>query len=97
LLRYWNDKDVLQKLGEAMGLPVSEEAGTSVETSGHEEAEEAGNEDESVVHHCASVGDVEVGYNSLLIACCLVCRFDTLNLYLFFPLMDATSIYNYII
>jgi hypothetical protein len=74
LLRYWNDKDVLQKLGEAMGLPVSEEAGTSVETSGHEEAEEAGNEDESVVHHCASVGDVEVGYNSLLIACCLFLR-----------------------
>jgi hypothetical protein len=45
-----------------------------VETSGHEEAEEAGNEDESVVHHCASVGDVEVGYNSLLIACCLFLR-----------------------
>lgn len=65
MMRYWNDKDVLQKLGEAMGLAVSEEAGTSVETSGHEEAEEAGNEDESVVHHCASVGDAEGLKNAL--------------------------------
>nr|ABK96395.1 unknown [Populus trichocarpa x Populus deltoides] len=67
MMRYWNDKDVLQKLGEAMGLAVSEEAGTSVETSGHEEAEEAGNEDESVVHHCASVGDVEVKCAQILL------------------------------
>ena len=83
LLRYWNDKDVLQKLGEAMGLAVSEEATTSVENPGHEEAEEAGNEDDSVVHQCASAGDVEVGYNLCLIACCLVCSLDKLKLYLF--------------
>ncbi|KAJ6395372.1 hypothetical protein OIU77_020597 [Salix suchowensis] len=59
MMRYWNDKDVLQKLGEAMGLAVSEEATTSVENPVHEEAEEAGNEDDSVVHQCASAGDVE--------------------------------------
>uniref|UniRef100_A0A6N2LLG0 STI1/HOP DP domain-containing protein n=1 Tax=Salix viminalis TaxID=40686 RepID=A0A6N2LLG0_SALVM len=65
MMRYWNDKDVLQKLGEAMGLAVSEEATTSVENPGHEEAEEAGNEDESVVHQCASAGDVEGLKNAL--------------------------------
>lgn len=57
--RYWNDKEVLQKLGEAMGLPVSGDVATSAENSGPDEAEE-GNEDESIVHHTASVGDVEV-------------------------------------
>ncbi|CAK7329041.1 unnamed protein product [Dovyalis caffra] len=59
MMRYWNDKEVLQKLGEAMGLAVSEEAATSVATSGHAEVEGSGNEDESIVHNCASVGDVE--------------------------------------
>ncbi|KAJ9153286.1 hypothetical protein P3X46_026742 [Hevea brasiliensis] len=59
MMRYWNDKEVLQKLGEAMGLAVSGEATTSVENPGLDEEEEAGNEDESIVHHCASVGDVE--------------------------------------
>lgn len=63
LHRYWNDKEVLQKLGEAMGLAVPGEVGTSVESSGQDDAEEVGNEDESVVHHCASVGDAEVWYN----------------------------------
>lgn len=58
--RYWNDKDVLQKLGEAMGLAASGDAATSVENSGQEETEDVGNEDESIVHHTASVGDVEV-------------------------------------
>lgn len=45
-----------------MGLGSSEgEAATSAELSGPEEAEEeAGYEDESTVHHTASVGDVEV-------------------------------------
>lgn len=59
LNRYWNDKDVLQKLGEAMGFAVSGEATSSAENAEADETEEA-NEDESVVHHTASVGDVEV-------------------------------------
>lgn len=59
--RYWNDKDVLQKLGEAMGLAVTGEAATSAEPSVPDESEEGGNdEDESVVHQTASIGDVEV-------------------------------------
>lgn len=65
--RYWNDKDVLQKLGEAMGLAVPGDAATSAETSGLDETEEAGNEDESIVHHTASVGDVEVTQFYLLV------------------------------
>ncbi|XP_038985791.1 ankyrin repeat domain-containing protein 2A-like isoform X1 [Phoenix dactylifera] len=58
--RYWNDPEVLQKLGQAMGIGSSGEAATSTELSGPEEAEEEGGyEDESVVHHMASIGDVE--------------------------------------
>ncbi|KAK9286880.1 hypothetical protein L1049_015286 [Liquidambar formosana] len=64
MMRYWNDKEVLQKLGEAMGLPVSGDVATSAENSGPDEAEE-GNEDESIVHHTASVGDVEGLKNAL--------------------------------
>lgn len=60
LHRYWNDKDVLQKLGEAMGLAVAGDATTSADNSAADETDEAGNEDESIVHHTASVGDVEV-------------------------------------
>ncbi|KAM7470371.1 hypothetical protein LguiA_008554 [Lonicera macranthoides] len=59
MMRYWNDKDVLQKLGEAMGLAVTGDAVTPTENSGPDETEELGNEDESIVHHTASVGDVE--------------------------------------
>ncbi|KAE8729575.1 Ankyrin repeat domain-containing protein 2 [Hibiscus syriacus] len=59
MMRYWNDKDVLQKLGEAMGLAVSGDATTSASDSAAGEEEEAGNDDESIVHHSASVGDVE--------------------------------------
>jgi hypothetical protein len=58
--RYWNDKEVLQKLGEAMGVAVSGDATTSAENSVPDEAEDLGNEDESIVHQTASVGDVEV-------------------------------------
>lgn len=43
--RYWNDKDVLQKLGEAMGLVVPGDADTSAETSGLDETDEVENED----------------------------------------------------
>ncbi|XP_058110839.1 ankyrin repeat domain-containing protein 2A-like [Magnolia sinica] len=68
MMRYWNDPDVLQKLGQAMGLGASGEAATSTELSGPDEAEEeAAYEDESVVHHTASVGDVE-GLKSALAA-----------------------------
>ncbi|KAL3620866.1 hypothetical protein CASFOL_035778 [Castilleja foliolosa] len=56
MMRYWNDKEVLQKLGEAMGFAVGGESGTSA--TAEDESEEA-NEDESIVHHTASVGDVE--------------------------------------
>ncbi|GMP64569.1 hypothetical protein CsSME_00025789 [Camellia sinensis var. sinensis] len=62
---YWNDKDVLQKLGEAMGLAVAGEPATSAENAGPDEIEEPGIEDESIVHHTASVGDVEGLKNAL--------------------------------
>ncbi|KAK4834718.1 hypothetical protein QYF36_027240 [Acer negundo] len=65
MMKYWNDKDVLQKLGEAMGLAVGGDAATSAENSGLDESEEAGNEDESIVHRTASVGDVEGLKNAL--------------------------------
>ncbi|KAF7142220.1 hypothetical protein RHSIM_Rhsim05G0044300 [Rhododendron simsii] len=59
MMRYWNDKDVLQKLGEAMGHAVGGEAATSTDMSGPDETDEAGNEDESIVHQTASIGDAE--------------------------------------
>lgn len=60
MMKYWNDPDVLQKLGLAMGIAPSEEAATSTELSGPEETEEeADYGDESIVHHTASIGDVE--------------------------------------
>ncbi|PSS12160.1 Ankyrin repeat domain-containing protein [Actinidia chinensis var. chinensis] len=65
MMRYWNDKEVLQKLGEAMGLAIAGETATSAEDSRPEETEEPGNEDESIVHHTASVGDVEGLKNAL--------------------------------
>lgn len=61
--RYWNDKDVLQKLGEAMGFAASGDATSSAENAEADETEEA-NEDESIVHQTASVGDVEVQFHS---------------------------------
>ncbi|KAK6911102.1 hypothetical protein RJ641_000032 [Dillenia turbinata] len=56
--RYWNDKEVMQKLGEAMGLGcfVSTKL---VEYSGPDDADVLDDKDESIVHHTASVGDVE--------------------------------------
>ncbi|XP_038712403.1 ankyrin repeat domain-containing protein 2A-like isoform X2 [Tripterygium wilfordii] len=59
MMRYWNDNDVLQKLGAAMGLEVSEHAASSFENSDADEAEEAGNKDKPIIHSCASVGDIE--------------------------------------
>lgn len=49
-----------------MGLAVGGDATTSADNAGTDEAEEAGNEDESIVHHTASVGDAEVWLNLLL-------------------------------
>jgi len=56
----------LKKLGLAMGIPpTSGEAAASSENSGPEETEDGFTEDgctedESIVHHTASVGDIEV-------------------------------------
>ena len=65
MMRYWNNEEVLQKLGQAMGLANSGDAGASAENSGADETEDLGNEDESIVHHTASVGDVEGLKNAL--------------------------------
>lgn len=51
---------MLTKLGEAMGLAVPGDAPIPAGASAQDEAEEGENEDESPVHHTASVGDVEV-------------------------------------
>ncbi|XP_022135966.1 ankyrin repeat domain-containing protein 2A-like [Momordica charantia] len=59
MMKYWNDKEVLQKLGKAMGLPLPAEAASSTDNAGVDDSEEVDNEDESVVHHTASTGDVE--------------------------------------
>ncbi|XP_060167707.1 ankyrin repeat domain-containing protein 2B-like [Lycium barbarum] len=58
MMRYWNDQDVLKKIGEAMGFAAAGEGATSSEVPAPDETEEA-NEDESIVHQCASVGDAE--------------------------------------
>ncbi|MCI47549.1 hypothetical protein A2U01_0068791, partial [Trifolium medium] len=58
---YWNDEEVLKKLGLAMGInPNTGEAAASSDNSVPDETEDVGNEDESIVHNTASVGDVEV-------------------------------------
>ncbi|XP_042432298.1 ankyrin repeat domain-containing protein 2A-like [Zingiber officinale] len=60
MMKYWNDPDVLQKLGQAMGVGPSGDGVSTTDLSATEEAvEEGGYEDESVVHQTASVGDVE--------------------------------------
>lgn len=64
--RYWNDEEVLRKLGQAMGLAVTGDAAASSEHSGPDETEEVGNEDESIVHQTASVGDVEVRHSNIV-------------------------------
>ncbi|KAI3815419.1 hypothetical protein L1987_15086 [Smallanthus sonchifolius] len=56
MMRYWNDPDVLKKLGEAMGLAATEDATASAVA---DEAEEDVNEEESIVHQTASIGDLE--------------------------------------
>lgn len=59
--RYWNDPEVLQKIGQAMSINFPGDTATSTTLSGPEETEEdGGDDDESIVHHTASVGDAEV-------------------------------------
>ncbi|CAL9037841.1 unnamed protein product [Musa banksii] len=57
MMKYWNDPEVLQKIGSAMGIAPSGDGATSTEQFGPEETED--DEEESVVHHTASIGDVE--------------------------------------
>jgi len=44
-------------------LPYSGDAVALSENSGPDETENMGNKDESIVHHTANVGDVEVWHN----------------------------------
>uniref|UniRef100_A0A1J3HNQ9 Ankyrin repeat domain-containing protein 2 n=2 Tax=Noccaea caerulescens TaxID=107243 RepID=A0A1J3HNQ9_NOCCA len=59
MMKYWNDKDVLKKLGEAMGIAVGGEADQNVAAEPEAEEAEEGEEEESIVHQTASLGDVE--------------------------------------
>jgi hypothetical protein len=54
MMKYWNDPEALQQFGRAMGVGPSSEA--EEEAAGEEEGEY---EDESIIHHTASIGDVE--------------------------------------
>uniref|UniRef100_A0A8R7V2G1 STI1/HOP DP domain-containing protein n=1 Tax=Triticum urartu TaxID=4572 RepID=A0A8R7V2G1_TRIUA len=61
MIKYWNDPETLQKIGQAMGTTMPFSTVSTAEPSGTEETEEEGeDEDESIVHHTASVGDGEV-------------------------------------
>ncbi|KAG8061805.1 hypothetical protein GUJ93_ZPchr0003g17013 [Zizania palustris] len=62
MMKYWNDPEALQKFGRAMGVgPSGEAAGGGEHEDAEEDAGEEGEyEDESIIHHAASVGDVEV-------------------------------------
>ncbi|CAH8314853.1 unnamed protein product [Eruca vesicaria subsp. sativa] len=65
MMKYWNDKDVLKKLGEAMGMPIAglpDQAASGEPEVAVEEGEE---EEESIVHQTASLGDVEGLKNAL--------------------------------
>ncbi|CAN8270872.1 unnamed protein product [Cochlearia groenlandica] len=62
MMKYWNDKDLLKKLGEAMCVAVGGGSDTSVSANEPEETEEevvGEQEEESIVHQTASLGDVE--------------------------------------
>ncbi|KAM3210308.1 hypothetical protein ACQJBY_064361 [Aegilops geniculata] len=60
MIKYWNDPETLQKIGQAMGTTMPFSTVSTAEPSGTEETEEEGeDEDESIVHHTASVGDGE--------------------------------------
>ncbi|KAG2636147.1 hypothetical protein PVAP13_2NG427400 [Panicum virgatum] len=59
MMKYWNDPEVLKKIGQAMGVNLPGDSSASTELSGPEETGEGGYDDESIVHHTASVGDAE--------------------------------------
>ncbi|KAF9624489.1 hypothetical protein IFM89_011532 [Coptis chinensis] len=60
MMRYWNDPEVLQKLGQAMGLGAAGDVVDGSDLSIPDEAEDlTGDDEESIVHHTSSVGDVE--------------------------------------
>ncbi|RLN40620.1 ankyrin repeat domain-containing protein 2A-like [Panicum miliaceum] len=60
MMKYWNDPEALQKFGRAMGVGPSSEAAGAEHAEAEEEAGEEGEyEEESIIHHTASVGDVE--------------------------------------
>ncbi|KAK3145462.1 hypothetical protein QOZ80_3BG0253140 [Eleusine coracana subsp. coracana] len=61
MMKYWNDPEALKKFGRAMGVGPSGEAGGAEPAEAEEETveEEGEYEDESIIHHTASVGDVE--------------------------------------
>ncbi|KAM0883710.1 hypothetical protein ACQ4PT_031480 [Festuca glaucescens] len=60
MVKYWNDPEILQKIGQAMSLNFPGDDATSTVLSGPQETEEEGDyDDESIVHHTASVGDAE--------------------------------------
>ena len=63
-----------------MGLAVSGDAATSAGNSAADEGDEVGNEDESIVHHCASVGDVEVWQSECLDICSSPLAYNLKNL-----------------
>ncbi|KAL0698420.1 hypothetical protein Bca4012_054542 [Brassica carinata] len=67
MMKYWNDKDVLKKLGEAMGMPIAglPDQTASAEPEVAEEGQEEEEEEESIVHQTASLGDVEGLKNAL--------------------------------
>lgn len=84
MVKYWNDPEILQKIGQAMSINFPGDGATSTVLSGPQETEEEGEyDDESIVHHTASVGDAEVialnsGYRSLHLigfSCNLICPF----------------------
>ncbi|XP_051132480.1 ankyrin repeat domain-containing protein 2B-like [Andrographis paniculata] len=64
---YWNDKEVFKKLGEIIEFVVRENVYASAGDDaalGEDDTKDANN-DESIVHHTASVGHVE-GFKSAL-------------------------------
>ena len=69
-------------------------AGSSAEPFGAEETEEGGDEDESIVHHTASVGDDEV-MEILIEFCFIIFNWAVLDLYMFlYCAGDATLLYQ---
>ncbi|KAG0456554.1 hypothetical protein HPP92_024342 [Vanilla planifolia] len=66
MMKYWNDPEILEKLGQAMGVSSLAGAAASNELPEPEQVEDnGGHEDESAIHQAASLGDVEALKNAL--------------------------------